>query len=127
MHDDEVHEAIESAIRRLRDAGARFGYLHGSRASGRAHAGSDIDVAASFGFCAPQAFDILMPPGIDLLVLEHAPLELAGRIAVSGRLLFDDDPAARVNWEARTRKIYFDELPRIQRSHREFATSVLDG
>lgn len=48
-----------------------------------ARAGSDIDVAASFGFPAPQAFEVLMPPRVDLLVLEHAPLELAGRVAVS--------------------------------------------
>ena len=68
-----------------------------------------------------------MPPHVDLLILEHAPLELAGRIVVSGRLLFDDDPEARVRWEARTRKVYFNELPRIQRSHCEFAKSVLRG
>ena len=52
-----------------------------------------------------------MPPGVDLLVLDHAPLELAGRVAARGRLLFDDDPVSRVRWEATTRKIYFDELP----------------
>ncbi len=57
-----------------------------------------------------------MPPGVDLLVLDHAPLELAGRVAARGRLLFDDDPVSRVRWEATTRKIYFDELPRITRA-----------
>ena len=45
-------------------------------------------------------------------------------MAVGGKLLYDDDPVARVRWEAITRKIYFDELPRITRSHREFAASV---
>ena len=33
-------------------------------------------------------------------------------------------PSAGVRWEATTRKIYFDELPRIARAHREFAASV---
>ncbi len=108
----------------LRNAGARFAYLHGSRASGQYRPDSDIDIAAYFGGQAPNAFDILMPPGVDLLVLDHAPLELAGRVAASGRLLFDDDPVSRVRWEATTRKIYFDELPRITRAHREFAASV---
>lgn len=65
-----------------------------------------------------------MPPGVDLLVLDRAPLELAGRVATSGKLLFDDDPVVRVRWEATTRKIYYDELPRITRSHREFAANV---
>lgn len=63
-------------------------------------------------------------PGWNLLVLDDAPLELAGRVAVGGRLLFEDDQIARVPWEAITRKIYFDELPRITRSHREFAAAV---
>jgi len=45
-------------------------------------------------------------------------------VAAGGRLLFDDDPVTRVRWEATTRKIYFDELPRIMRSHREFAASI---
>jgi len=80
--------------------------------------------AGLFGGQPPNAFDILMPPGVDLLVLDHAPLELAGRVAARGRLLFDDDPVSRVRWEATTRKIYFDELPRITRAHREFAASV---
>jgi hypothetical protein len=46
---------------------------------------------------------------VDLLVLDAAPLELAGRVALHGRLLFDDDPPARVRWQAQTRLIYLDE------------------
>jgi uncharacterized protein len=72
-------------------------------------------------------FEVDLPAGVDLLVLNGAPLELAGRIAVDGALLFDDDPAARVHWVAMTRKIYFDELPRIRRSHEEFAEAVGSG
>jgi predicted nucleotidyltransferase len=33
----------------LRNAGARFAYLHGSRASGQYRPDSDIDIAAYFG------------------------------------------------------------------------------
>jgi hypothetical protein len=60
-------------------------------------------------------------------VLDTAPLELAGVVALHGRLLFEDDPAERVRWQAMTRKIYLDELPRIMRSHREFAQSRRRG
>ena len=112
------------AVAVLRQAGARFAYLHGSRAAGRERPDSDVDIAAYFGGRAPSSFDVLLPPGVDLLVLDDAPLELAGRVAVGGRLLFDDDPVARVRWVAMTRKIYFDELPRITRAHREFAAAV---
>ena len=124
MDEARAAEVMAESAAMLRNAGARFAYLHGSRASGQLRPDSDIDIAAYFGGQPPNAFDILMPPGVDLLVLDHAPLELAGRVAARGRLLFDDDPVRRVRWEATTRKIYFDELPRITRAHREFAASV---
>ena len=111
----------------LRLSGARFALLHGSRVSGTHRPDSDVDVAAWWPAGAPQAFEVLLPPGVDLLVLNHAPLELTGRVALHGEVLFDDDPPARVHWVATTRKIYADELPRIQRSHREFLESVRRG
>jgi uncharacterized protein len=122
---NEPLEAVTAeAIAVLRQAGARFAYLHGSRATGQNRADSDVDIAAYFGGRPPNSFDVLLPPGVDLLILDDAPLELAGRVAVGGRLLFEDDQVARVRWEALTRKIYFDEQPRIARSHREFAAAV---
>jgi predicted nucleotidyltransferase len=104
----------------LRGSGARFALVHGSRARGTARDDSDLDVAAWWGTSAPQAFEVLVPAGVDLLVLDAAPLELAGRVALEHLVLFDDDPPARVRWVATTRKVYADELPRLQRSHDEF-------
>jgi uncharacterized protein len=122
---DESPQAVTTeAVATLRQAGARFAYLHGSRATGQHRADSDIDIAAYFGGQPPNSFDILLPPGVDLMVLDDAPLELAGQVAVNGKLLFEDDQVARVRWESMTRKIYFDELPRITRAHREFAAAV---
>jgi uncharacterized protein len=119
-----VDAVTAEAVIALRQAGARFAYLHGSRTTGSHRPDSDVDVAAYFGDRPPNSFEVLLPPGVDLLVLDCAPLELAGRVAVAGKLLFDDDSVARVRWEAMTRKIYFDELPRISRAHREFAAAV---
>lgn len=127
MQPEQVESRIVDAVGVLVAAGARFGYLHGSRADGSQHTGSDIDVAAFFGTDPPQAFEVLLPAGVDLLVLDHAPLEIAGRVAVGGRLLFEEDEAARVRWEATTRKIYFDEAYRIRRAHAEFAEAVRRG
>lgn len=116
---------LPRVVESLRAAGARFALVHGSRANGNARPASDLDVAAWWPGTAPQSFEVLLPPGVDLLVLNSAPLELAGRVAAAGEVLFDDDPAARVRWQATTRKIYFDELPRLRRSHREFAEALL--
>ncbi|MEJ5946813.1 HepT-like ribonuclease domain-containing protein [Pseudokineococcus basanitobsidens] len=105
----------------LREHGASFAYLHGSRARGDAREDSDVDVAAWWPADPPASFDVLLPPGVDLLVLNFAPLVLRGRVAVEGRLLFETDAAERVHWEATTRTVYFDELPRIRRADAEFA------
>lgn len=118
---------LRAVVDVLRDSGARFAFVHGSRVTGAARPDSDLDVAAWWTAHHPQAFEVLLPPGVDLLVLNDAPLELAGPVAVTGVLLFDDDPPARVRWVARTRTVYFDELPRITRSHREFAESLRRG
>ncbi|MEZ5118263.1 MAG: hypothetical protein R2737_18565 [Candidatus Nanopelagicales bacterium] len=68
-----------------------------------------------------------MPPGVDLLVLNDAPLELAGRVAMEGVVVADDDPVARVRWLAHARKVYADERYRFERAHREFAEAVRRG
>lgn len=80
----------------LRRAGARFAFVHGSRAAGTARPESDLDVAAWWGSHAPLPWEVDVPSHVDLLVLDHTSLELAGRVALRGRLLFDDDPPSRV-------------------------------
>ena len=96
MDEARAAEVMAESAAVLRKAGARFAYLHGSRASGQYRPDSDIDIAAYFGGEPPNVFDVLLPPGVDLLVLDHAPLELAGRVAARGRLLFDDDPVSYI-------------------------------
>lgn len=44
------------------------------------------------------SFEVLLPVGVDLIVLNDAPLELAGRIAVHGQIIFDDDPFASLDF-----------------------------
>ncbi|MFP5220632.1 MAG: nucleotidyltransferase domain-containing protein [Actinomycetes bacterium] len=95
----------------LRTAGAVFAFLHGSRVTGAATPTSDLDVAAWFGRrTAP--WDVALPPRCDLLVLDTAGLELAGRVAQYGALLLDDDPPARVAWQADRCKRWLDEAHR---------------
>lgn len=116
-----------AAAASLRAAGARFAFVHGSRAAGTARPDSDLDVAAWWGDRPPAPWDVEVPHGVDLLVLDDAPLELAGRVAVHGRILFDDDPPARVAWQAQTRTIYFDEEWRQRWVRRTFLEARAGG
>jgi hypothetical protein len=111
----------------LRRAGARFAFAHGSREAGTAGPDADFDVGAWWGDGAPASWDVGLPDGVDLLVLDGAPLELAGRVAMQGRLLFDDDPPARVRWQAQTRLMYLDEEDRQRRLDQVFLRSRARG
>lgn len=113
---------LDELVANLREAGARFAYLIGSRAEGTARDDSDIDLAAWFGRddVAPWTIPGIDYESVDLVVLDTAPLVLAGRTATRGKLLFELEPAERVRWEATTRKIYFDEKPRLERARKDF-------
>jgi len=112
----------------LRSQGARFAFLHGSRVAGTASATSDLDVAAWFGHDVdPTDLVAELPAGVDLLVLDTAALELAGRVALHGVVLFESDQAARVRWQATTRKVYLDEQPRITQARRDFVRAQTGG
>ncbi|MGH3922713.1 MAG: hypothetical protein ACRDTT_07585, partial [Pseudonocardiaceae bacterium] len=95
------------------------------------HPDSDLDVGAWWGARPPVSWEVDLPTGVDLVVLDTAPLWLSGRIAQEGRLLFDDDPQARVQWQADTRLRYLDEIPAIRERYRrrriELARGVLGG
>lgn len=118
----------QGVITVLRRAGARFALVHGSRAEGdRVRPDSDLDVGAWWAEAAPAAWDVPLPEYVDLVVLNDAPLWLAGRIAQYGRLLFDDDARARVRWQADTRLRYVDEIPYIRERYRLRREQLADG
>jgi uncharacterized protein len=104
----------------LRTAGAVFAFLHGSRTEGRDDERSDLDVAAWFGRSL-GAWEVALPARCDLLVLDTAGLELAGRVAQRGVLLLDEDPPTRVAWQADRCKRYLDEEHR----RRDLVATVL--
>ena len=114
-------------VERLRAAGAAFAFVFGSRARGDARDDSDLDIAAWWPGDAPAQWRVALPAGVDLVVLNRAPLELAGRIALEGEILFDDDPPAQVYWTATTRKIWLDERPRFEAAHRLYLESAARG
>lgn len=117
-------EQLDRLLAVLRAEGAKFAYVFGSSVAGNAGPTSDIDVAAHFGGRAPDSWQVDVPGVVDLVVLDAAPLYLAGRVATRGRLVLDDDPAARVAWEADTRTVYLDELPYIEEMTQAYLRAV---
>ena len=123
----DVEQVERDTADALRAAGAAFALVFGSRARDDHRATSDLDVAAWWKSASPDAWKVSLPNDVDLVVLNTAPLELAGRVALEGRVLFDDDPPARVHWVADTRKIWLDERPRFEQAHREFLEAAARG
>lgn len=108
----------------MRAHGVVFALLFGSHAEGRAGPRSDVDLAV----WADQPLDDwglrgALPGVIDLVDLRTAPEGLAGRIALTGVLLLDDDPRRRIRWQAETRKRYLDEAFRRDRFRRDFVAA----
>lgn len=105
----------------LRAHGVVFALIFGSQVDGRAGEGSDVDLAV----WADAPLDDWRLRGalvdaVDLVDLSRAPDGLAGRVALTGIVVLDDDPPRRIRWQADTRKRHLDEAFRRDRFRRDF-------
>jgi uncharacterized protein len=106
-------------------------YLFGSHARGQARERSDLDIALlldeqerdalellerRLDVCA-RAQEIVGVP-VDVVLLNRASLLLQGEVLREGKLLYEVDRAARVEYEVRARTLWFDFQPRL-RVHQE--------
>lgn len=125
---------------RLRDAAqqvftgapVRFAYLFGSHARGTAGDRSDIDVAVMLDDAVPEVRRLelqlelaealeratgLSP--VEVVLLNDAPMLLAGRVVQEGQLLYSADEPARVAYESLTFRQYVDfdrEMQELERA-----------
>jgi predicted nucleotidyltransferase len=107
-------------------------YIFGSVAQGRARPQSDVDIAVllSADLDEETRFDRRLRLGweverligrqTDLVVLNDAPPLLQHQVLKHGRLIFERDRAARVEFEVRAGQIYADLKPMY-----DFFTEVL--
>jgi predicted nucleotidyltransferase len=107
-------------------------YVFGSVAQGRARPQSDVDIAVllSADLDEETRFDRRLRLGweverligrqTDLVVLNDAPPLLQHQVLKHGRLIFERDRAARVEFEVRAGQIYADLKPMY-----DFFTEVL--
>lgn len=107
-------------------------YLYGSAASGRTLPLSDLDLAIVLSQGAARNDPLLAERiagrlagalstsvEIDAHVADDLPLPVRGRVVTEGVLLYERDPARRVEFETSTRRLYFDFLPLLERDARE--------
>lgn len=100
------------------EADVVFAYLFGSQSTGRSGSRSDIDVAVYLRD-GVDLFETrlrlvgvleraLGTDAIDLVVLNTAPLSLAGRILTTRRVLVDQQPPQRHLYESLTARQFVD-------------------
>ena len=97
-------------------------YLFGSRATGRARAESDVDVAVLLNEqdsvarferrlrLGNEVEDVVSRP-VDLIVLNDAPPILQHQVLCYGQLLFERSRRARVEFEVQAGQVYADSMP----------------
>lgn len=125
--------AHQLPLDRLRDALGRegrvlFAYLFGSAARGEVAPRSDADVAVwlldgregrewAYRTLLPDFMTAAVTEAIDLTVLNDAPPALRFAVQKSGQAIFESGPAgraARLEFEQRARKDYWDFKPRLE-------------
>ena len=115
-----VGELAAAAEEILADAPVVFAYLFGSRATGAAGPGSDVDVAVLFDDSVRseerlrlvlrlgRRFEQRLRTEVDLVALNDAPLRLVGRVLATRQTLYCADESARVRYETTMRPLVFD-------------------
>ena len=104
-------------------------YLFGSVARGDFHPRSDVDVGVVMAKDPPRTLEGLrldleadleraVGHRVQMVVLNRAPVDLIHRVLRDGVLLKDTDTSARIQFEVKARREYFDLLPHLLRYRR---------
>lgn len=110
-------------------------YLFGSRAKGTATARSDIDLAVllrekpeyDYRLRVMSELSGLLKTEVDVLVLDQCGILLQRQVLKHGIVLYERDRRARIAFEIRSRKIYFDFLPAHRLFVRKMEERLLKG
>ena len=131
--DQEQKNSLTSRIKDLllSEKSTLFAYLYGSFLG--AGPFRDIDVAAyadpaafkntdkmfSYGLSLAAKVDLAVSGvTVDLRLLNLAPTPFKFGVITKGKVIFTRDDQKRMDFEARTRNLYFDFLPHLKLHHR---------
>lgn len=115
-----------------------FAYIYGSHATGAAHPFSDLDIGVYLeNDSMERSLDIEMDLSLaldkqlghrietDVRCLNMLPLNFVGQILTESIVLYSRNENARIEFEVRMRKMYFDFMPMIQRYHEAYIATTL--
>uniref|UniRef100_A0A831U386 Nucleotidyltransferase domain-containing protein n=1 Tax=Geobacter metallireducens TaxID=28232 RepID=A0A831U386_GEOME len=116
---DNIHHRLTPLANALeQDSRVVFAYLFGGLAGGQQRPLSDVDIAVYLNDSANRAeaklelfstiSDILGTSELDVVILNGAPLSLAGRVLRRKRLLVDKEPFVRHRYESVILREFFD-------------------
>ena len=116
----------------------RFAYLYGSRTGDRNRPDSDVDVGIALDttdvdpeVVASRTADALTAAsavgGIEVTVLDDAPIRFLGRVLRSRVVLYSRDEPARVEFESRVGRMADDVEVWAARMDREMLTAIAEG
>lgn len=125
---------VRSSFEHLSDLVAAW--LFGSAGRGTATPRSDVDVGLLLRASPPRTlegclFDVAfaieerLGRPADVVILNDAPVDLVHRVLRDGHLVLERDRAARVRFEVRVRREYFDLLPVLRHYRRTSAAPAV--
>ena len=138
---NERNEIAELAVR-LRpvlqeDPRVAAAYLFGSRARGHVGAESDTDLAILVFPSEAESFSLqtelrieaeisllLKTDRVDVVILNRCPLPLAYKVIAEGKLLYEAEPIANMDFVEETLIRYFDFSPTLQEFYQEYDRSL---
>lgn len=115
----DINARLQQARQALeKDPGVVFAYLFGGFGRGKPTPLSDVDIAVYLNRGADGSsakldligslMQALDTDEVDLVILNEAPLSLAGRIQQTARVLVDKDPSRRFVYESLIRRQFAD-------------------
>ena len=132
MYSVAMASAVEQLVREYFSRnvdGVAAVYLFGSQATGKARPDSDVDLGVLFTKAPERTLaglnldlagelELAVMRPVDLVVLNHAPVDLIHRVLRDGILVAEMDKSARIAFEVKARNEYFDLLPYLEQYRR---------
>jgi len=135
-------DALSSKISEFlsREENVLFAYLYGSFLEERPF--KDVDVAAyvdpgkfrnpdhifDYGISLAAKIDLAISGvTVDLRLLNAAPIPFRFNVITTGKVLFSRSEKERIDFEVRTRSLYFDFLPHINFYYKSIVLGAEDG